>query len=108
MKDPTQPGYISTDNVDLLNSRRLPARLTIHQTAFLFNMQVYEVLLLMRRGLLKCLGAPKPNSRKYFSSAYILKLAESPEWLSEATKAIAKAVREKNGSHQPRSARLAA
>jgi hypothetical protein len=89
--------YIDTSSVDVYSSRRLPARLTIIQVAKLLNFQVYELVGLVRLGRLKCLGSPRQSSRKYFSRAYIERIAEDPDWLSHSTKAIAQAVREKNG-----------
>ncbi len=96
LRDPNQTRYIDTNSTDVLNCRRLPARLSIEQVGWLLNFQVYELVLLVHLGRLKCLGAPSPNSRKYFSRVYIERLAEDYEWLSQATKAVANAVREKN------------
>ena len=91
--------YIDTNSADVLNCRRLPARLTINQVAVLLNFQPYELLLLMRQNLLKCLNSPAAgaNCRKFFSAVYIEKLAADPVWQSQATKAVARAIREKNG-----------
>lgn len=91
--------YIDTSSVDVFNCRRLPARLTIEQTGMLLYFQPYELLLLMRLGLLKCLNPPAAgtNCRKFFSADYIQKLAVDPGWLTQATKAVARAIREKNG-----------
>jgi hypothetical protein len=92
-------GYIDTSSLDVLSCRRLPARLTINQVGMLLNFQPYELLLLMRLGLLKCLNSPTAgtNCRKFFSADYIQKLAADPSWLSQVTKAVARAIREKNG-----------
>lgn len=89
-------GYIDTSQADVFNCRRLPARLSIVQVAKLLNFQVYELVLLIHQGQLECLGSPSHNSRKYFSRSYIERLANDPQWLSLATKAVAKAVRKKN------------
>ena len=91
--------YIDTNSVDVLNCRRLPARLTIHQVAVLLNFQPYELLLLMRLGLLKCLNSPIAgvNCRKFFSTVYIQTIVSNQAWLNQATKAVARAIREKNG-----------
>jgi len=103
----TNSGYIDTASVDVLNCRRLPARLTINQVGWLLNFQPYELQLLMRLGLLKSLNAPISgiNCRKYFSSDYIQNLAADPGWLSQATKAVARAIREKNDGQFHSSAR---
>jgi hypothetical protein len=96
-RDPATSDYIDTSSVDVFNTRRLPGRLSMKQVGQLLNFQIYELLLLIHLGRLKCLGAPSPNSRKFFSRAYIEKLAGDHEWLSQSTKAVAKAIREKNG-----------
>jgi hypothetical protein len=90
--------YIDSNNIDILNCRRLPARLTTNQVAALLNFQPYELLLLMRLGLLKCLNSPSAgvNCRKFFSTDYILNLAADRNWLTQATKAVARAIRAKN------------
>jgi len=90
--------YFDTDNLEVLNCRRLPARLSINQVAVLLNFQPYELLQLMRRGLLKCLNSPAAgaNCRKYFCAAYIQKLADDPIWLTKATGCAAQAIRDKN------------
>ena len=82
--------------IDLFNSRRLPARLTIEQVAMLLGFQVYEILILVRLGKIKCVNYQARNSRKYFHGQYILKLAEDGEFVEKASKAVARAVRENN------------
>jgi hypothetical protein len=99
LSDPTQTSYIDTSRVDLVNCRRLPARLTIEQVGFLLGFQVYELVLLIRMGKLRCLGSPSPNSRKMFSAHYIESLASNFDWLHESTKAVAKAIQNKNRKH---------
>jgi hypothetical protein len=99
MKTRTKSFYADTSNVDLYNARRLPARLTIEQTAMLLYFQPYELLLLMRVGLLKCLNPSTAgaNCRKLFSTDYVQKLAADPGWLTQATKIVAKTVQANNG-----------
>jgi hypothetical protein len=98
MRNHVNSDYIDTNSVDVLNCHRLPARLTLHQVAVLLNFQPYELLLLMRLGLIKCLNSPTAgvNCRKFFSADYVQKLAADPGWLSHATKAVARAIRDKN------------
>ena len=92
------PGYVDANSVDVLNCRRLPARLVLAQVAALLNFQEYELLILIRQGLLKFLNSPTAgaNCRKFFSADYIQNLASDPGWLSQATKAVARAIHEKN------------
>ncbi|MGO8927021.1 MAG: hypothetical protein ACLQU3_09055 [Limisphaerales bacterium] len=93
---------------ELLYYRRLPARLSIEQTALLLGFMVYEVNILVRLGLLRCLGAPAPNSHKYLSAAEIESLAKDRNFLEKASRAVAKHVREHNRKAQNNTRELAA
>ena len=84
------------NDLDLFNCRRLPARLTIEQVALLLGFQVYEILILVRHGRIKCINYQSRNSRKYFHGAYILSLAADGDFVEKASKAVAKEVRENN------------
>jgi hypothetical protein len=84
------------NEVDLFNCRRLPARLTIEQVALLLGFQVYEILILVRLGKIKCVNHQSRNSRKYFHGQYILKLAEDGDFIEKASKLVSKVVRENN------------
>jgi len=75
----------------LFNVRRLPARLDTDQTAHLLGLQKHDIPVLIKEGLLKPLGKPKPNAPKWFSAKAIQALAENEEWLSKATDKISKA-----------------
>jgi len=52
---------------DVLNLRRLPARLTVQQTAALLNCGEHDIPVLVSQGLLKPLGHPAANVVKYFA-----------------------------------------
>jgi hypothetical protein len=82
--------------LDPFNCRRLPARIAIEQVALLLGFQVYEILILVRLGKIKCVNYQCRNSRKYFHGQYILKLAEDGDFVERASKLVAKAVRENN------------
>ena len=87
--------------IALLNCRRLPARLNTSETAVLLGVQEHDIALLISARLLEPLGKPAPNSPKYFASVEIVARAESPSWLSEATKALAKHWLTKNRRKRP-------
>jgi hypothetical protein len=53
----------------VLNLIRLPARLNVEQAATLLGFRVLEIPILLKARLLKPLGDPAPNGRKYFSTA---------------------------------------
>ena len=82
--------------LDPFNCRRLPARIAIEQVALLLGFQVYEILILVRLGKIKCVNFQSRNSRKYFHSQYILKLADDGDFVERASKLVARAVRENN------------
>jgi hypothetical protein len=82
--------------LDLFQSRRLPARLNIEQVALLLGFQVYEILILVRLGKIKCVNYQSRNSRKYFHGRYILQLADDGDFVEKASKAVAKVVRDNN------------
>jgi hypothetical protein len=74
----------------VLNCRRLPGRLNISETALLLGFHEHDIAPLVAAKLLVPLGKPAPNGPKYFSSVDIRAKAENHDWLSQATKAIAK------------------
>lgn len=76
--------------IALLNCRRLPARLTTSETAVLLGVQEHDITPLVAAKLLTPLGKPAANAPKYFASVEILARTESPAWLSDATKALAR------------------
>jgi hypothetical protein len=82
--------------LDLFNCRRLPARITVEQVATLLGFQVYEILILVRQGKIKCVNHQSRNSRKYFFSHYVLRLAEDGDFVEKASKLVARVVRENN------------
>lgn len=82
--------------IALLNCRRLPARLNTSETAVLLGVQEHDVAPLVAARLLVVLGKPAPNAPKYFAAVEVLARAENPDWLSQATRALAKFWQGKN------------
>jgi len=80
----------------VLNCQRLPARLNTAETALLLGFEEHNIALLVAAKLLVPLGKPAPNAPKYFAAVEIVERAANAEWLSSATKAIAKHWRRKN------------
>src|SRR5580698_2258582 len=76
--------------MNLLNCRRLPGRLNTAETAVLLGFQDHDIAPLVAAKLLVPLGRPAANAPKYFATVEILSCAENREWLSNATKALAK------------------
>lgn len=84
------------DILALMNCRRLPARLTTGETAAILGFQEHDMAPLVAAKLLMPLGKPAPNAPKYFASVDILGAAEDREWLSQATRTLAKHWQGKN------------
>lgn len=87
----------SQDSISLMNCRRLPARLTTGEAAVVLGFQEHDIAPLINAKLLAPLGKPAPNSTKYFASVDILTAAEDREWLSQATRALARYWQGRNG-----------
>lgn len=75
---------------------QLPARLTAEQVAWLLDCQPHDIPVLVVAKLLKPLGAPMPNSVKYFATVEIVELAKDRAWLGRATNAVAQHWKRKN------------
>jgi hypothetical protein len=85
----------------LLNCRRLPGRLNTTEAAVLLGFQEHDIPVLIAGKLLNPLGRPAPNSPKYFASVEIEALTRDRDWLSQATKALAKFWLSKNQRKGP-------
>src|SRR5439155_12795697 len=84
------------DALNLLNCRRLPARLNSSEVAVLLGVQDHDVSVLTGAKLLVPLGKPAANAPKYFAAVEVLERASNPEWLSSATQVLSKFWRGKN------------
>src|SRR5436190_23851717 len=80
----------------LLNCRRLPGRVNTSEAALLLGFQEHDIAPLVAAKLLAPLGKPAANSPKYFAAVIVAECAASPNWLSVATRVIAKYWRQKN------------
>jgi hypothetical protein len=80
----------------LLNCRRLPARLSTGEAAVLLGFQEHDIAPLIAAKLLAPLGRPVPNAPKYFATVDVLAIAQDRDWLSQATRALARHWRIKN------------
>jgi hypothetical protein len=74
----------------------LPARLTAEQAAWVLNCQPHDVPILVMAKLLRPLGTPAPNGKKYFATAEILELSKDRAWLARLTSAIGQYWKRKN------------
>ena len=67
---------------------KLPARLTVEQTAWLVNCQAHDIPVLVAARLLRPLGNPPPNGVKFFCTADVLEVCKDRSWLSKVSAAI--------------------
>jgi hypothetical protein len=80
----------------LLNSRRLPARLDVSQTAAILNFREHDLPVLTAAGILKPLGKPAANAPKYYAATEVMACAENRDWLDKATRILAANWKERN------------
>ena len=66
----------------------LPARMDAKQTAAVLGFQEHDIPVLVAEGQLEPLGKPAQNARKFFARVEVLEVADSPQWLSKATKTV--------------------
>jgi hypothetical protein len=90
----------------LLSLVTLPARLSRTQTADYLGFEPDHITLLIKAGLLKPLGRPKPNSDKYFAAVKLAELRQDEQWLSRATQFISQHYNDKNARKSKNSNRL--
>jgi hypothetical protein len=77
------PYLVSVHVRDLLNLHRLPARLTVRETAGFLNCREHDIPVLVSNGLLTPLGHPPMNAQKYFAPTEVLELAGDRERMGE-------------------------
>ena len=78
----------SDEKYRFLNCQRLPARLSIQQTSALLGVADHDIPILVRKGILKPLGAPAPNAPKYFSAVSVEELCRIDEAMHKVSKAL--------------------
>src|SRR5437016_4910292 len=91
----------------LLNCRRLPGRLNTSETALLLGFQEHDIAPLVGAKMLTPLGKPAANAQKYFAAMEIAERATNTEWLSAATRTLAKHWRRKNDRRRAEDHQLA-
>lgn len=73
---------------ELLNFRRLPARLLAEEVAILIGFKPHDIPVLVKAGLLKPLAEGPRNCVKYFPKAVIEERCNDVGWLDKASKAV--------------------
>lgn len=79
---------------------RLPLRLDAEQVAWLLNCQEHDITFLIGARLLKPLGKPPQNSRKFFSTAKVLERCTDDSWLDRVSDAIHEGWRKKKSTRK--------
>jgi hypothetical protein len=88
---------MSSQQLQFLNLRNLPARLTAEEAAWFLGFATHAIPILVAAGLLKPLGQPAPNASKHFATATLCELKQDAHWLFRASKEIMQFWRTKNG-----------
>jgi len=65
-----------------------------------FGWPPYFMPLLARAGHLKPLGKPTQNSRKWYATVELERVAQDPAWLDKAIRIVDRLVREANGKQR--------
>jgi hypothetical protein len=89
----------------VLNCRRLPGHLNTSEAAVVLGFQEHDIAPLVAAKLLVPLAKPAANAPKYFAAVVIAERAADSEWLSQATKALARHWQRKNQRKQLRAVR---
>lgn len=101
-RGPARIELISAHVREFLNLRRLPARLTVQQTAALLNCGEHDIAVLVSHGVLKPLGNPPPNAVKYFGPTDVLELAGDSKCMGQICNIGYRHWREKNAAKSKR------
>lgn len=88
--------YKRISQLQFLNLRHLPARLTAEETGWFLGFEAHQIPVLVAAGLLKPLGQPPRNGIKYFSTATLTELKQDIQWQSRASKQISQYWHTKN------------
>ena len=81
-------------------AERLPLRLDAEQVAWLLNCREHDIAFLIGARLLKPLGKPPQNSRKFFSTAKVLERYTDDSWLDKVSDAIHDGWRKKSAARK--------
>jgi hypothetical protein len=93
---------MSSQQLQFLNLRNLPARSTAEEAAWLLGFAPHAIPVLVAAGLLKPLGQPAPNAIKFFATATLCELRQDTNWLFRASKEIMQHWRIRNGGRNTR------
>ena len=101
MNGTNTPELVCNKMAQLLNLIRLPAMLTVDQTAALLGMVPKHIPILVAARHLKPLGKPARNGGKWFAAVDIEALAKDRDWLEKARRIISDYFRGRNSGDEP-------
>lgn len=97
---------MSDDEFRFFSLHRLPGRVTVDEVGWMIKCSAEEVHALTRAGLLKPLGNPPANGKKFYSTKQILNSLDEPNFLSRVTNALYRRWKDKNGSRHDKQHKL--
>ena len=80
-----------------LNLKDRPGRFSKEEAGWFLGFNAEEITILLAKGLLKPLGHPAHNGRKYFMAKALEDLRRDEKWYSKACDAVVEYWRHKNG-----------
>ena len=89
------------NNNRVLQSFRLPARLTVEEAGALLGFHSDSIYYLAKQGILSALGAVD-DVQIFFATAHIRRLCNDEKWLAKATNAVRAHNRERNAAQKSR------
>jgi len=93
---------------DLFRYQRLPARLTVNQTALMLGFHPDAIDFLVDIGLIDALGGAPRGVQRMFASVYVEQLGQDIKWLGKATLKLRQFHQQRNLERKTKHASLAA
>lgn len=87
---------MSNNAIVFMSLRRLPARLTAEQAAWLLGCQPEQMSLLVAKKVIKYLGKPVQSATKYFALSAVQAVADNPKKMDEISDILYRYWQEKN------------
>lgn len=84
------------EQYQFMTLRRLPARLTARQVAWLLGFQEPQISVLVSVGALEPLGSPAQNAQKIFARDAIQSLENDVKWLDKSSRKVGEYWKRKN------------
>jgi hypothetical protein len=90
----------NSQRTEFLSWKIVPARLDADQSAWFLGFDPHEIPMLVAAGLMKPLGHPARNSKKFFATEILEQLRRDEKWLARASDAISSYWRQRNARKQ--------